>query len=295
MAACGAGAAGRAGPARRRTDGVRRKHPGGERLALRVHARALGGRLDRRPQFADGRSLGRRCADRIADVCEGVGRSSTRRNPLNRDSGTAALQRETRTIPIVFVFVADPVGSGFVAGLPRPGGNITGFIDIEAGMAGKWLELLTEIAPGVKRVAIMFNPDTAPVADRISFPHSRRLPDHSKCCRSQRPFTAMPKSKRSSPPWALEPGGGLVVMPDIFMQVHRATIISQAARNNVPAIYQLSFIRSAKAVCFPTDPTSGHLSARGTLCRSHSPWCKGGRPAGSAANQIRIRRQPQDR
>src|SRR6202045_3338322 len=73
---------------------------------------------------------------------------------------TAALQREARTIPIVFVAVADPVGDGFVAGLPRPGGNLTGFIHLEASMAGKWLELLTEIAPGVKRAAIMFNPDT---------------------------------------------------------------------------------------------------------------------------------------
>jgi len=75
---------------------------------------------------------------------------------------TAAVQRETRTIPIVFVLVADPVGEGFVAGLPHPGGNITGFNDTEAAMAGKWLELLTEIAPGVKRVAAMFNPETAP-------------------------------------------------------------------------------------------------------------------------------------
>ena len=76
--------------------------------------------------------------------------------------GTAALQRETRTIPVVFVNVSDPVGSGFVVGLPRPGGNLTGFISEEASMAGKWLELLTEIAPTVRRVAIMFNPDTAP-------------------------------------------------------------------------------------------------------------------------------------
>jgi putative tryptophan/tyrosine transport system substrate-binding protein len=69
---------------------------------------------------------------------------------------TAALQRETRTIPIVFAGISDPVGEGFVAGLPRPGGNLTGFIFTEAAMAGKWLELLTEIAPGVKRAAIMF-------------------------------------------------------------------------------------------------------------------------------------------
>jgi putative ABC transport system substrate-binding protein len=75
---------------------------------------------------------------------------------------TAALQRETRTIPIVFVAVSDPVGAGFVAGLPRPGGNITGFIGQAAEMTGKWVELLTEIAPTIKRVAMMFSPDTAP-------------------------------------------------------------------------------------------------------------------------------------
>jgi putative ABC transport system substrate-binding protein len=75
---------------------------------------------------------------------------------------TVALQRETRTIPIVFTLSADPIGAGFVASLPRPGGNITGFTSFEAGMSGKWLEVLTEIAPNVKRAAMLFNPDTAP-------------------------------------------------------------------------------------------------------------------------------------
>src|ERR1700730_18398942 len=79
-------------------------------------------------------------------------------------SVTAALQRETRTIPIVFVSVSDPVGPGFAASLPRPGGNLTGFSNLEASMAGKCLELLTEVAPGLKRAAIIFNPDTAPGA-----------------------------------------------------------------------------------------------------------------------------------
>ena len=75
---------------------------------------------------------------------------------------TAALQRETRTIPIVFVDVADPVGSGFVASLPRPGGNVTGFSIQAPSLAGKWVELLNEVAPGRKLIAAMFNPDTAP-------------------------------------------------------------------------------------------------------------------------------------
>jgi putative tryptophan/tyrosine transport system substrate-binding protein len=83
---------------------------------------------------------------------------------------TAAVQRQTRTIPIVFTFVGDPVVEGFVAGLPRPGGNITGFIPQEASMAGKWVELLTEIAPGVKRVAAMFNPDREPFVRRYFLP-----------------------------------------------------------------------------------------------------------------------------
>src|SRR5215472_1255460 len=75
---------------------------------------------------------------------------------------TAALQRETRTIPIVFANVGEPVASGIVARLDRPGGNITGFATNEASLGGKWLELLSEIAPGLKRAALMFNPDTSP-------------------------------------------------------------------------------------------------------------------------------------
>src|SRR6516162_9699867 len=80
---------------------------------------------------------------------------------------TLALQRETRTIPIVFVNVTDPVASSIVARLDRPNGNITGFANLEATLGGKWLELLSEIAPGLKRVAIMFNPDTAPASPQM--------------------------------------------------------------------------------------------------------------------------------
>ena len=154
---------------------------------------------------------------------------------------TAAFQRETRTIPIVFVFVADPVGSGFVASLPRPSGNITGFIDEEAGMASKWLELLTQIAPGVKRVAMMFNPDTAPGGG------SYFLPSFESAARSLKVEPIIARVRSDAEIEAVltslgrEPAGGLIVMPDLFMQVHRAPIILLAARNNVPAVYQLFF------------------------------------------------------
>ena len=110
---------------------------------------------------------------------------------------TAALQRETRTIPIVFAVVSDPVGVGFAASLSRPGGNLTGFIHMEASMGGKWLELLTEIAPGVKRATVMFNPNTAPYAISYYLPSFGAAADRSRWRRAWRPFIAKPKSKPS--------------------------------------------------------------------------------------------------
>jgi putative ABC transport system substrate-binding protein len=149
---------------------------------------------------------------------------------------TAALQRETRTIPIVFVTVTDPVGDGFVAGLPHPGGNITGFLTSESAITAKMFELLTEIAPGLKRIAMLFNPDTAPGGGTYYFR------DFEAAARSSKvePIAAR---ARSDPEIELvvtslgEPGGGLIVMPDYYMLIHSRPIILLAARNNVPTIY----------------------------------------------------------
>jgi len=156
---------------------------------------------------------------------------------------TAALKRETLTIPIVFAAVADPVGSGFVASLPRPGGNITGFGSLETGsMASKWLELLTGIAPGIKRAVMMFNPETAP------YIKSYVLPSFEAAARSLRvapiaaPVHSDAEIEMVITELAREPGGGLLGMPDNFVEIHRALIISLAARNNVPAVYQTPVI-----------------------------------------------------
>jgi putative ABC transport system substrate-binding protein len=148
---------------------------------------------------------------------------------------TVALQRETRTIPIVFAGVSDPVASGIVPGLNQPGGNITGFALFEATLGGKWLELLSEIAPGLKRAAIMFNPDTVPA--------SAYMPSFETAARSFKvaPIIAPVRSdveiETTIMALGREPGGGIVVMPDTFMAAHRAPIIAAAARNNVPAVY----------------------------------------------------------
>ena len=153
---------------------------------------------------------------------------------------TAAAQRQTRTIPIVFTFVGDPVGEGFVAGLPRPGGNITGFIPQEESMAGKWVELLTEIAPGVKRVVAMFNPDTEPFVTRHFLPSFEEAASSFKVAPIVAQVHNEAEIEQVIASLGREPSGGLVVMPDAFVQVHRAQIILLAARYNVPAIYQLS-------------------------------------------------------
>jgi putative ABC transport system substrate-binding protein len=155
----------------------------------------------------------------------------------NSTPATAALLRETRAIPLVFVGVSDPVGSGFVASIARPGGNTTGFTNFEPSLIGKWLEMLKEIAPGIRRAAVMFNPKTAP--DGGSFflgpfePIARSLavePIAARVNDDAEIESALVAIGR-------EPGGSLIVMPDSFNTVHRQLIILLAARHGVPAIY----------------------------------------------------------
>jgi putative tryptophan/tyrosine transport system substrate-binding protein len=150
---------------------------------------------------------------------------------------TAALHRETQTIPIVFVTVTDPVGDGFVAGLPHPGGNITGFLTSESAIAAKMFELLTAIAPGLKRVAMLFNPDTAPgrgayyLRDFEAAAQSTNVEPIAARARSDAEIEAVVTSL------AGEPRSGLVIMLDYFMLNHVGPITLLAAQNNVPAIY----------------------------------------------------------
>jgi putative ABC transport system substrate-binding protein len=165
---------------------------------------------------------------------------------------TVALQRETRTIPIVFAALGDPVASGIVPRLNQPGGNITGFAVFETTLGGKWLELLSEIAPGLKRVAFMFNPDfpAAPVY----------MPSLEMAARSLNVVLIMaPVHSDGEIETAIiavgrEPGGGFVVMSDPFTNVHRAPIISAAGRNKVPAVYQQSFfVRDGGLLSYGVD------------------------------------------
>ena len=149
-----------------------------------------------------------------------------------------SLLRETRTIPIVFTLLSDPVGSGVVASLARPGGNATGFTAFEFSLAGKWLEMLKDIAPAVKRVALLFNPDTSTYAKHYLSFIEGAAPTFKVLITSAaiRSVTDMEAAVTAH---AREPGGGLIVLPDTFTFANRGPLISAAARNRVPAIYAL--------------------------------------------------------
>jgi len=166
---------------------------------------------------------------------------------------TASLLQQTRTIPIVFAVVSNPVGSGFVASFPRPGGNVTGFTNIEPTMAGKWLELLKEIAPHVARVAFLFNPATAPYAEDYLGPFKAAAASLALEAIGA-PVRDTLELESAIATQARAPNGGLVVMNDSFLVAHRAEITSLAARYRLPAIYPFrSFVELGGLLFYGND------------------------------------------
>jgi putative ABC transport system substrate-binding protein len=163
----------------------------------------------------------------------------------NPTPSVAALKQATRTIPIVFALVSDPVSSGFVESWAQPGGNITGFTNFESSMAGKWLEALKQMAPGVTQVALVFNPETAASGGTIFLqPTQEAAPPLG--------LTVKPAPVRSAAEIAgladLSASGGttgLLVLPDIFTTNHRAEIIAVAARQRLPALYPFRFFATS--------------------------------------------------
>jgi putative tryptophan/tyrosine transport system substrate-binding protein len=153
---------------------------------------------------------------------------------------TTALLQQTRTIPIVFATVADPVGSGFVASFPRPGGNVTGFTASDDALGGKWLERLKEIAPRVARVAIVFNPAAATYAE--FWLNSFKAAAASFAVEADAaPVRDLSELESVVAAQAREPNGGLIVMPDSFTDAHSGEVTSLVARYRLPAVYQSRF------------------------------------------------------
>jgi putative ABC transport system substrate-binding protein len=151
-----------------------------------------------------------------------------------------ALRRATRTIPMVFVQVVDPIGAGFVSSLARPGGNVTGYVNFEFSMAGKWLETLKQISLGIIRAGIVHNPETAPFS--TSFLQVIDTAAPSFALEAVRILVRTAGELESGiAAFADKPGGGLVILPDLFNTSHRDAIISLAARYRLPAVYPFRY------------------------------------------------------
>jgi len=150
--------------------------------------------------------------------------------------GTAAMLQRTRVIPIIFVNVVDPVGSGLVANFLRPGGNVTGFVSLESTIVGKWLELLKAIAPRVVRVAFLFNPATASFAEYYLIPFKAAAQSFAVEAIAA-PVRDLAALETVTADLASKSNGGLIIMPDSFLIANRAAITSLAARYRIPAIY----------------------------------------------------------
>jgi putative tryptophan/tyrosine transport system substrate-binding protein len=157
--------------------------------------------------------------------------------------GTAAVLRETRTISVVFSILTDPVAAGFVASLSHPGGNATGFINIESSMGGKWVDLLKEVAPDVSRVTLLFDPATGPQVDYYRGPievAARSLAISLKWA----PVGNVAAIETEIAATAQEHHTGLIVLPDIFTYTHRNLIVPLANRANLPAVYPFTVFTS---------------------------------------------------
>jgi putative tryptophan/tyrosine transport system substrate-binding protein len=171
---------------------------------------------------------------------------------VNATPSLAAMRQATRTIPIVFVGVADPVGQGFVPSLARPGGNITGFGLEEPSMGAKWVELLKEIAPRVARAAILFNPETAPFARMF-------LPSMEAAARSAAlTLTVAPVSDGAEAEQAImaagREGGGLIALPDSFLFGRREMIVALTASQHTPAVYAYrAFVTDGGLIAYGID------------------------------------------
>jgi putative ABC transport system substrate-binding protein len=180
---------------------------------------------------------------------------------------TGALARETQTIPIVFTFVSDPIGSGFVATFARPGGNITGFTANDPALGGKWVELLKEVAPRVAHVAVLFSPVTAP-QNKFFMPSLQAAASSLAVQASAVTVQARDAIEGVIAAQARNPGGGLIVMADPFNRTNRDLIISSAARYNIPAIYDdRPYAESGGLITYGADRSEEFRQAAGYIDR----------------------------
>jgi ABC-type uncharacterized transport system substrate-binding protein len=211
-------------------------------------------------RFADGR------ADRVQPLAKELIALKPELIFAQGTPAVAVLQRESRTLPVVFVHVSDPIGSGFVASLARPGGNLTGVLQYEASITGKWLAMLKEISPTLVRAALVANPKTTP------FPYFQRaalaLAPSLAIEVVASPVQDASDIERAIESFARVPNGGLVLPPDGTTGAHRDLIVGLAARHRLPAVYSLrTFVEDGGLMSYGADQADMFRQAAGYVDR----------------------------
>ena len=210
-------------------------------------------------------------------------------------AATAALLYETRTKPVVFLLISDPVGDGFVVSMARPGGHATGFTDLPASMAGKWLELLKEMVPRISRVAVMYGTGTAP-GDGLYYLRSIQAEGYSKHVNVIGIRVKNPREiEQDIKGFAREPDGALIVTPDLTTTLYRGTLIDTALRYRVPAMYPFRNVAAEGGLIVLRCRHYRSVSARCGIRRSHPEGRKAARASGAGANQVRAGDKLEDR
>ena len=199
-------------------------------------------------------------------------------------SAAAALLQATRTVPIVFTNVPDPVAAGFVDSLTRPGGNATGFMQFEYGMSGKWLELLKEIAPGVTRAAVLRDPAIA--AGLGQFGAIQAVAPSLGIEVSPVNVRDAPEIERAVTAFARAANGGLIVTQSALSVIHRDLIVMLAAHHKLPAVYPYRLFVDGGGLISYSSGMARAGPAGGRLCRSHPQGREARRPSGAGADQV---------
>jgi putative ABC transport system substrate-binding protein len=185
----------------------------------------------------------------------------------NSTPAVAELRKLTTTLPMVFVQVTDPVGSGFVPNLSRPGGNVTGFTNFEFSISGKWLQTLKEVAPAVRRAAVLFNPQTAPFAEALLQPIKDAGQTFTVATMAA-PAADSATINAMVTAFAHKADGGMIVLPDVSNTRHREQIIGLAAQHRLPAIYPYRYFAvSGGLISYGTDVADVFRRAAGYVDR----------------------------
>src|SRR5262249_33468801 len=235
LAARGEGAAGGTRATHRVLAFIRRARSRSASTRCCLSAGTRGAWLDREPQYPARASL-RRWVDQIQTYTREVVRSAPDVIVCSSTPIVAALKQATDTIPIVFSLVNDPVGQGFVATLPRPGDNITGFSFIDFPLIGKWIEMLKEIAPGIRRTMLIFNPNTSPYYT-VFLREFGAAPASLAVELSASPVHDEAEREAAIKTFAREPGSSLIAAADVFINTRRRLIMALAEQHGLPVIY----------------------------------------------------------